>query len=165
MKYPFVLTFVFISLVLKMAPVSAGESEEAVHMKGFEVNHFKMPAALKLLAKSRMFPKIFNDKNQYKICLVINVKFFGCGESFGPDQYGRVCRLTESKNFAGHINKVINIGKAFDVDILQKGEHSVVQITGGIAKKLFYILDDLYIDNTRLIFTAKSEKKVLISPV
>jgi hypothetical protein len=159
MKLSFLLTFVFITLALRMAPAFSGESEESIPTTGFEINHFSIPSKLNLLAKSQSSHHIFNKMNQYKICLIKNKKQFTCGEFFEFDQHGQIYQLNPDKLLSLSTHQGRNLGKAYNLNIIRKQDLPTVQIEGQLGKKLFYMLKEVYIEKEETDLYVKERKE------
>jgi hypothetical protein len=139
------LTFALITLALRITPVFSNEIrvkfQDAIINTGFEINSFKLPPKLKLLAKSRMSHSIFNKKDVYKICIIKNKNLLTCGRNFEFDKEGQ---LYQTDNI--NIMEDQNLGKKHNVGLNRNGLDSTAQIRGILAKNLYNYLSNVYIE-------------------
>ena len=134
-----------LSLVLTLFGLGSAFSKEVVisyHSTGFEMDGFKNPGPLSLLAQTQMSSKIFKKGTQWKVCTLSRPGQLKCGLTFELDQEAQVYEANADVKIRntskGSVEKEVNLDKKSSViEIIRKEDFGSLTIRGALAVEIF----------------------------
>lgn len=145
MKFILISTFV----IFTFGPIKAQSS-------GFEVDYFKTPSNVKLLAKFRQGQevKLYVKGNKYRVCQSLANQKFSCGQTFEFDAGGQIYNADLDEDTQEE-------SRVYPIQLSRKGNLQIVGVREKLAQKIFLKLSESSTDKVQAIEYEKETREGL----